>query len=271
MNSITRYSPATLGFAAALVASIVWRSSTPSMGIAKAGTSVSSYRVVNVYPHDPTAYTQGLVYRDGFLFESTGLNGESSLRKVRLDTGEVVQRYNLDPEYFAEGLTEMDGQLIQLTWRSNAAFVYDLATFARRRTFRYSGEGWGLTHNKREFILSDGTEYLRFYEPKTFRETRRLAVTDAGVPVKALNELEYVGGEVYANVWHTDRIARVSPESGRVIGWIDLRGILSPVHLRDTEAVLNGIAYDESRDRLFVTGKLWPKLFEVTVVPPNSR
>lgn len=228
--------------------------------------SVDTFRVVKTYPHDAAAYTQGLIYRDGFLFESTGLNGQSTLRRVRLETGEVVQQHRLDTAYFAEGLAEWNGQLVQLTWRSNIAFVYDLASFAPRRTLMYTGEGWGLTRDREGFILSDGTDQLRFMHPATFRELRRITVTDGGVPVRDLNELEYVRGEVFANVWHTNRIARISPESGRVLGWIDLRGLMSAGYQMDSEAVLNGIAHDAMNNRLFVTGKLWPRLFEIEVV-----
>jgi len=224
---------------------------------------VYGYRVVNTYPHDPHAYTQGLVYRDGFLFESTGLNGRSSLRKVRLETGEVVQQERIDRQYFTEGLTDWNGRLIQLTWQSNFGFVYDLASFKLKSTFRYSGQGWGLTHDRTRLIMSDGSDTLHFLEPATFRERGRLSVKDGGVSVRELNELEYARGEIYANVWHTDRIARISPESGRVVGWIDLTGLLSKVYQLDREAVLNGIAFDAERDRLFVTGKLWPRLFEI--------
>jgi len=227
---------------------------------------VDTFRVVRSYPHDATAYTQGLIYREGFLFESTGLNGRSTLRKVKLETGAVIQQHRLDSAYFAEGLAEWNGQLVQLTWRSNIAFVYDLASFAPRRTFGYTGEGWGLTRDREGFILSDGSDQLRFLHPDTFRETRRVTVTDGGVPVRELNELEYIGGEVYANVWHTDRIARIEPKSGRVTGWIDLRGLMSTGYRLDAEAVLNGIAYDPAGNRLFVTGKLWPRLFEIEVV-----
>ena len=234
---------------------------------AQKGAPVDTFRVVRAYPHDTAAYTQGLIYRDGFLFESTGLNGRSTLRRVTLETGEVVQQHRLDSAYFAEGLTEWNGQLVQLTWKANIAFVYDLASFAPRRTYTYAGEGWGLTRDREGFILSDGTAELRFLHPDSFREVRRVTVTDGGVPVRDLNELEYVRGEVFANVWHTDRIARISPESGRVLGWIDLRGLMSAGYQLDAEAVLNGIAYDEANSRLFVTGKLWPRLFEIEVVP----
>jgi len=229
-------------------------------------TRVDSYRVVKAYPHDASAFTQGLIYRDGFLYESTGLNGRSTIRKVKLETGEVVQQRSVDRAHFAEGLAEWDGQLIQLTWQSNIAFVYDLANLEPRGTLRYRGEGWGLTRDREGLILSDGSEQLRFLDAKTFRETRRVRVTDRGAPVRDLNELEYIRGEIYANIWHSDRIARISPQSGRVTGWIDLRGLMSSYRL-DAEAVLNGIAYDPANDRLFVTGKLWPRLFEIDVVP----
>jgi glutaminyl-peptide cyclotransferase len=228
---------------------------------------IDTFRVVNAYPHDPTAYTEGLVYREGFLFESTGLDGHSTLRKVKLETGEVVQQHRLDKAYFAEGLAEWSGQLVQLTFRTNVAFVYDLATLAPRRTFGYTGEGWGLTRDREGFILSDGTDQLRFLHPEPFREVRRVTVTDQGAPVRNLNELEYVRGEVYANVWLTDRIARVAPQSGRVSGWIDLQGLMATMGRLDAEAVLNGIAYDADGNRLFVTGKHWPRLFQIEVIP----
>ena len=229
--------------------------------------SIYRYRIVNTYPHDPQAYTQGLVYRDGFLFESTGLRGRSSLRKVRLETGEVVQQERIDAQYFAEGLTAWNGRLIQLTWHAKLGFVYDLASFRLLRTFSYPGEGWGLTHDATRLIMSDGSDMLRFLDPTTFADRGRVSVRDGSVSVKNLNELEFVRGEIYANVWHTDRIARISPETGLVLGWIDLTGLLSPVYQLDPEAVLNGIAFDAERDRLFVTGKLWPKLFEIKVEP----
>ncbi len=234
--------------------------------LAQKAAPVDTYRVRRTYPHDATAYTQGLIFHDGFLFESTGLNGRSTLRKVKLDTGEVVQRHALDTAYFAEGLAEWNGLLVQLTWHAKVAFVYDLASFAVRRTFEYAGEGWGLTRDRDGFIFSDGSDQLRFLHPDTFREVRRVTVTDGGVPVRDLNELEYVRGEVYANVWHTDRIARIDPASGRVARWIDLRGLMAAGYRLDAEAVLNGIAYDAAGGRLFVTGKLWPRLFEIEVV-----
>ena len=229
---------------------------------------VHGYRVINSYPHDPEAFTQGLLFRDGVLYESTGLNGRSSLRKVRLETGEVLQQRALDRRYFAEGLTDWGGRLIQLTWETNVGFVYDLQTFEPVRTFPYAGEGWGLTQDGRRLILSDGTTALRFFDPGSFQETGRVVVTDAGRPVDDLNELELVDGLVYANVWLTDRIAMIDPASGRVAGWIDLAGLLPRRGTGDD--VLNGIAYDAGRRRLFVTGKLWPRLFEIAIAaaPP---
>jgi glutamine cyclotransferase len=224
---------------------------------------VFGYRVVNTYPHDPRAYTQGLVYYDGFLFESTGRKGRSTLRKVRLETGEVIQQHPLDGKYFAEGLTVWGNSLIQLTWRSGIGFVCDLRTFRTERQFSYAGEGWGLTHDRENLIMSDGSSTLRFLDPVRLREIRCLAVEDRGTPVENLNELQFVHNEVFANVWHTDRIARIDPQSGHVIGWIDLSGLLPASDRTSTEAVLNGIAYDTAGDRLFVTGKLWPKLFEI--------
>jgi len=224
------------------------------------------YDVVTVYPHDREAFTQGLIFRDGVLFESTGLNGRSSLRRVRLETGEVLQRHNVPDRYFAEGLTEWAGQLIQLTWTSNIGFVYDVASFRQLRTFKYRGEGWGLTHDDRRLIMSDGTSTLRFLDPATRAETGRLAVRDGAVPVDSLNELEMVNGSIYANVWPTDWIAVIAPESGLVTGWLDLRGLLPGREASEAD-VLNGIAFDAAGDRLFVTGKLWPRLFEIRVRP----
>lgn len=239
-----------------------------------AGTRVfaaDGYRVIHTYPHDSRAYTQGLVYVDGHLYESTGLNGRSSLRMDDLETGRVLQTAPLADKYFGEGLATWGATLVQLTWQSHIAFVYDRFSFRLLRTFHYDGEGWGLTQDGRNLILSDGTASLRFFDPQTFHEVRRIVVKDQGTPVTQLNELEYVHGEIYANVWHTDRIARISPATGRVLGWIDLTGLLPPGSVSDPEAVLNGIAYDSAHDRLFVTGKLWPKLFEIKVVPEQAK
>ncbi len=227
-----------------------------------------TFTVVNEYPHDPEAFTQGLIYRDGYLFESTGLNGRSSLRKVRLDTGEVVQRIDVDARYFAEGLVDWNSRLIQLTWQSNIGFVYALDTFALQRTFPYAGEGWGLTRDDRRLIMSDGSSTLRFLDPETFDETGRLAVTERGLAVNNLNELEMVQGEVYANIWQTDEVVVIAPGTGHVTARIDfspLRARLDPGRAID---VFNGIAWDEAGGRLLVTGKLWPRLFEVRINRP---
>jgi glutamine cyclotransferase len=225
------------------------------------------YQVVHTYPHDPDAFTQGLVYADGHLCESTGRNGKSSVRVLDLQTGRVLKRYDLAAKYFGEGLTTWGSDLIQLTWKDELAFVYDRSSLAWKRTFHYDGEGWGLTHDDKQLILSDGTPVLRFLDPKSFSETRRISVTDEnGRPLSNINELEYIHGEIYANVWHTDEIVRISPRTGKVLGRIDLSGLMDRSQLADPESVLNGIAYDAKGDRLFVTGKLWPKLFEVKVV-----
>lgn len=223
------------------------------------------YHVVRSYPHDPRAFTQGLIFRNGFFYEGTGLARRSSLRKVKVETGEVVQNKALPDEYFGEGITDWKGSLVQITWQSQIGFVYDLQSFERTRTFAYTGEGWGLTHDGARLIMSDGSAQLRFLDPATLKETGRLTVRDAGGPVERLNELEYVKGEIYANIWQTDRIARISPKDGRVTGWIDLSGLLPPAERGGTD-VLNGIAYDAAGDRLFVTGKLWPRVFEIKLV-----
>jgi glutaminyl-peptide cyclotransferase len=228
---------------------------------------IDGYKVIHEYPHDPDAYTQGLIFLDGHLYEGTGRNGKSSIRMVELTTGRVLQRYDLPAEYFGEGLTDWGSDLIELTWKAEKGFVYDRFSFSQRSTFTYKGEGWGLTHDDQHLIMSDGSASLRFLDPKTFRETRRISVTDENSkPVLNLNELEYVRGQIYANIWETDRIARISPGTGKVLAWIDLAGIMDKSKLTDNDAVLNGIAYEAKGDRLFVTGKLWPKLFEIKVV-----
>ena len=222
------------------------------------------YRVINVYPHDSRAFTQGLIFRDGALYESTGQFGQSTLRKVELTSGKVLQQHAVATKYFGEGLTEWRGKLIQLTWQTGVGFVYDLATFKQERTFEYKGEGWGLTNDGKRLILSDGGSALRFFNPDTFQETGRVVVRDRGKPIDQLNELEYVRGEVFANVWHSQRIARIALPSGEITGWIDLTGLVAQGDVgNNPDAVLNGIAYDATGDRLFVTGKLWPRLFEI--------
>ena len=236
----------------------------PLSGDAQSSARVHSFEVVREYPHDPRAFTQGLLYRDGYLYESTGLNGRSSLRRVRLETGEVLQQTAIDAKYFAEGLTELGGELFQLTWITQVGFVYDRATFALKRRFSYRGEGWGLTTDGAKLIMSDGTSTLRYLDPKALNEIGRLRVTDGGRPVEHLNELELVGQRILANVFLTDRIAIINTANGEVRGWLDLSTLL-PRRPRAADAVLNGIAYDAEGGRLFVTGKLWPSLFELRI------
>jgi glutaminyl-peptide cyclotransferase len=240
-------------------------------GLVPAACAADAYRIVHTYPHDRQAYTQGLLYQDGHLYESTGLNGRSSLRMVDLETGRVLQSVPVPSRYFAEGLASWGSTLIQLTWQSHIAFVYDRFSFRLLRTLHYEGEGWGLAQDGRNMILSDGTATLRFLDPATFREVRRVVVKDRGSPISQLNELEYIHGEIYANVWHSDRIARIAPDTGKVLGWLDLTGILPENQRSDPEAVLNGIAYDATHDRLFVTGKLWPELFEIKVIHQPAK
>lgn len=243
-----------------------WGLAATSAAGQQAAPVLYGYEVLATYPHDPGAFTQGLVYHEGVLFESTGLRGESTLREVRLETGEVVRQRALARQYFAEGLALWEDRLVQLTWTAELGFVWDLMSFEAVRTFGYTGEGWGLTHDGRRLILSDGTEWLRFFDPATLAETGRVRVTDGGRGVRNLNELEFIDGVVYANVWQTDRIAMIDPDTGRVTGWIDLEGLLPEDRRRGTD-VLNGIAWDPDGRRLFVTGKLWPALFEIRLIP----
>jgi glutaminyl-peptide cyclotransferase len=223
------------------------------------------YQVVRSYPHDPRAFTQGLFIRNGFFYEGTGQPGESGIRKVKIETGEVLQVRPLAEPYFGEGIVEWKGAIVQLTWQHGIGFVYEAETFDPIKTFTYKGEGWGLTHDGTRLIMSDGTARLRFLDPETLKETGQITVRDPRGPVEKLNELEFVNGEVFANVWGLDRIARISPSDGRVTGWIDLSGLL-PKSDRANADVLNGIAYDAAADRLFVTGKWWPRVFEIKVV-----
>ncbi|MGL4287667.1 MAG: glutaminyl-peptide cyclotransferase [Phreatobacter sp.] len=231
---------------------------------------VYSYEVVRAFPHDPNAFTQGLFYRDGYFYESTGLHGRSTIRKVEPETGRVVQMQRLPAQSFGEGIVDWGDRLIGLTWQEQRGFVWDLRSFALRQEFRYPGEGWGLTRNADAIVMSDGTSSIRFLDPETLRERSRISVTADGRPVDQLNELEWIDGEIFANIWQTDRIARINPDTGHVVGWIDLTGLLTsqgPVAGRPD--VLNGIAHD-GHGRLFVTGKLWPKLFEIRLVRRGS-
>ena len=223
------------------------------------------YQIVNIFPHDSNAFTQGLILMDGKLVESTGQEGFSSLRRVELESGRVLKKVDVPVPYFAEGLTALNGKLYQLTWQHNIGFIYDAQTFDRLGEFNYQGEGWGLTTDGQSLILSDGTPQIRFIDPAGFRVTRRITVTDGSAPIRELNELEYVNGEIYANVWHENRIAAIDPQSGHVKAWIDLTGLMPDGELQDPEAVLNGIAYDQASDKLIVTGKLWPRVFEIKV------
>ena len=224
---------------------------------------VYGYEVVHAFPHDRDAYTQGLVFIDGKLLESTGQEGHSSLRRVEIETGRVLQKVDVDSPYFAEGITLLKGKIYQLTWQHQLGFVYDAWTFQRLGEFHYEGEGWGLANDGEFLILSDGSNRIRFLDPQTFEVRKTIAVLDWRAPVNELNELEYVQGEIYANIWHAERIARIDPRTGAVLGWIELTGLLARGEVSDEEAVLNGIAYDETNSRLFVTGKLWPKVFEI--------
>lgn len=234
---------------------------------AHAAIPVYGYQVVRAYPHDTGAYTEGLFYKDGYLYESTGRVGHSTVRKVVLATGEVVQRHRLPKQYFGEGIIDWKDRLVQLTWQSGTGFVYDLASFTPQRQFNYAGEGWALTRDDSHLYMSDGTPVLRVLDPETLQVVRRIHVTADGAPVENLNELEWVDGEIYANVWLTDRIARIDPASGHVVGWIDLAGLFDISTLPNPgDDVLNGIAWDAKGKRLFVTGKSWPQLFEIRLV-----
>jgi len=230
---------------------------------AAAALPVSGFKVVATYPHDPGAYTEGLFYLDGWLYESTGMQGRSGLRKVRLSDGAVVQAQALAPDLFGEGIVNWGDEIVSLTWRDQVGFRWDRRTFAVKSRFRYAGEGWALTQDGKRLIMSDGTPVLKFLDPVSLREMRRVTVTAGGRPIDNLNELEWVKGEILANIWQTNRIARIDPASGAVKGWIDLSALPEAAQPHDADTVLNGIAYDAKGDRLFVTGKDWPHLYEI--------
>ena len=246
---------------------------TAVWSLTHAGASLGAgFEIINTYPHDPTAYTQGLTYVDGNLYESTGQYGKSSLRRVELESGKVLQEIKLKSDYFAEGLTSWQNTLVQLTWKNGVGSIYDRQTLRYLQSFPIVGEGWGLTHDGTKWFLSDGSSTLRILDPATQRVVKTLKVRDAGQPVPRLNELEYINGEIYANVWQSDRVVRISPQTGNVVGWTDLAGLLKGRQPGQTSVtgtdvdVLNGIAYDVVGQRLFVTGKNWPKLFEIRLV-----
>lgn len=233
------------------------------------GIPIYKYRIVNIYPHDRGAFTQGLVYENNTLYEGTGRYGRSSLRKVDLETGNVISIQRLPYQFFGEGITTFGNRIIQLTWKSNVGFVYNKSDLTLLGEFYYPTEGWGITHNGEYLIVSDGTSTLHFLDPNNFKEVKRIEVFDNDGPVFMLNELEYIQNEVYANVWKTSFIARIDPHTGQVVAWIDLTGLPDREEVNDSVDVLNGIAYDAEKDRLFVTGKLWPELFEIEIVDPG--
>lgn len=246
---------------------------TPNLQIASSRVPatrapVFGYRVLARYPHDPKAFTQGLVYADGRLYEGTGIRGESSLRRVDPRTGRIERMIHLDPRLFGEGITDWQGRLVQLTWRAGVGLIYDREGLEIRDRFRYQGEGWGITQDGRHWIMSDGSDVLRFLDPDSRRELRRLSVRDGDRPVRFLNELEQIDGEIWANVWRRDYLVRIDPDSGAVTGYVDLAGLCPEAARGGREAVLNGIAYDARNGRLFVTGKYWPWLYRIETTPP---
>jgi glutamine cyclotransferase len=234
-----------------------------------AATPEYTYKVIHVYPHDRTSFTEGLEYRGGFLYESTGEKGHSVLRKMKLETGEVVQEIKLPPHLFGEGITILNHEIVQLTYQTQLGFVYDLATMKEKRTFIYEGEGWGLTNDGSQIYMDDGSAQIRVWDGATLKEKRRITVHDDNGPIPQVNELEWVAGEIYSNVWQTDQMLRISPADGRVLGRVNLSGLLAGDDLKARVDVLNGIAYDAAGKRLFVTGKWWPKVFEIQIVPKN--
>jgi glutaminyl-peptide cyclotransferase len=254
-----------------LVVLVHHRSRQPESSIMDKLSPYMTYEVVRAYPHDPGAFTQGLIYHEGFLYESTGLYGASSLRKVALETGDVLLQVDLPPDYFGEGLTLWEDTLLQLTWLEETGFIYNLEDFSELGRFSYATEGWGLTHDGTHLIMSDGSATLYFLDPEDFQVINSVSVTYQGERVESLNELEYIHGEVFANIWLTDDIVRIDPETGMVMGWIDLQGILPDELRTPTTDVLNGIAYDHEGQRLFVTGKHWPMLYEIRLVPVHPE
>ena len=238
--------------------------------LAWAAAPVLGYKVVAKLPHSTQSYTEGFFYRDGMFYEGTGLAGHSKLLVTQPETGKVLQSLRLAPEYFGEGIVDWGPNLYEWTWQSHVGFIYDRFSLRKIREFTYTGEGWGMTRTPTEIVTSDGSSTLRFRDPETFKEVRHIVVRDGKQAVEQLNELEYIKGEIYANVWHSDRIARIAPLDGHVIAWINLAGLLPDDQKVNAESVLNGIAYDAQHDRLFVTGKQWPAIFEIQVVEPTD-
>ena len=232
-----------------------------------AAAPVLGYKVLAEYPHSTESYTEGFFYRDGLFYEGTGMAGRSALLVIQPETGKPVQKRELSPQYFGEGIVDWGPNIYQWTWKSQICFVYDRFSLRPIKQFTYTGEGWGMTRTAKEIITSDGSATLRFRDPNSFQETHHIVVKDGTTTIDELNELEYIKGEIYANVWHSDRIARINPQNGHVIAWIDLTGLLPADQMIDAESVLNGIAYDPQHDRLFVTGKQWPKIFAIQAVP----
>lgn len=237
---------------------------------AKSAATYYTYAIVNTYPHDTNAFTEGLVYSDGFLYESTGLNGNSTLRRVDLTTGNVLQEYTLPTQYFGEGIAVVNNTIIQLTWQSNIGFIYNKTTFAVLGNFTYPTQGWGLTFDGKNLIMSDGTDHLYFLNPTTFQQTEQIQVHDGNTSVVNINSLDYINGEIYANIWLTNTIAIINPETGQVKAWINLTG-LPDENNPNPEAVLNGIAYDQQNNRLFVTGKDWPNIYQIKLIPQTNQ
>jgi glutaminyl-peptide cyclotransferase len=235
-----------------------------------AGVPTGGFEIKHIYPHDATAFTEGLFYLRGDLFESTGLEGRSNIRRVRLQDGAVLQSTTIAPSLFGEGIVNWGGEIVSLTWRNQVGFRWDLKTFALKKTFHYSGEGWALTQDGKHLIMSDGSPVLKVLDPVTFRQVRTIHVTADGRPVANLNELEWVKGEILANIWQTQLIARIDPVTGKVKAWINMAGLPETQNTPSSDAVLNGIAYDREHDRLFITGKLWPHLYEIRLTPPKA-
>ena len=232
---------------------------------------VSGYRIVARYPHSTNSYTEGFLYLDGLFYEGTGLNGNSAVIAIQPETGKVVRKIDLPRQYFGEGIVDWGPYIYEWTWQSHICFVYDRSSLRLVRQFAYTSEGWGMTRTAKELITSEGTATLRFRDPNTFKETHHIVVRDGGKTIDQLNELEYVKGDIFANIWHSDRIARIAPQDGKVIEWIDLTGLLPENQKLNEESVLNGIAYDSKHDRLFVTGKQWPTIFEIQIIRRTAK